>query len=388
MISAMSERTLLTGARVVRPDAHLEAADVLIEDGRITTVGPGLEAGDAQVVDLAGHVLAPGFIDVHVHGGGGHSLITADPAEIAAYARWAVSQGVTSFLATVCTPSIEAALECLAAVAAAGETPDGARLLGANLEGPFVSPERRGALPPSWPAAPDAEVFRRLLDAAGGRLRVMTVAPELPGALDLVREATSAGVRVSVGHTDATYEAAREAFAAGASHVTHAFNAMRPFHHREPGPLGAALEADGVTIEVIADGVHLHPAAVRTLVRAFGPDRVALITDGVTPAGLGAGTFRIGDVEARLENGEMRLPDGTIAGSVATMADVVRNTVRWGVADVATAATTAAGTPARVLGLGERLGRIAPGCTADLVALTEDLRVARTWVAGRQVYHA
>ncbi len=384
----MSDQTLLTGARVVTSDSQTTRADVLIEDGRIAAVGPGLAADGAQTVDLSGHVIAPGFIDVHVHGGGGHPLITTNADEIEAYARWAVSHGVTSFLATACTPTIDTALDCLAACANAGEAANGAALLGVNLEGPFVNPRRRGALPPSWPATPDVDTFRRLLDASGGRLRLMTVAPELPGAAEVIREALAAGVRVSVGHTDATYEVSRDAFAAGASHVTHAFNAMRPFHHREPGPLGAALEADGVTVEVIADGVHLHPATVRTLVRAFGAGRIALITDGVTPAGLSDGAFRIGDVEARLKDGEMRLPDGTIAGSVATMADVVRNVVRWNIADLATAVTMASATPARALGLGERKGRLAPGYDADLVALTEDLSVAATWVAGSLAYRA
>jgi N-acetylglucosamine-6-phosphate deacetylase len=383
MITRMNGRILLSGAEIVTPDGILEAASVLIEDGVIAAVGTHLDAGGADETDLSGCVLAPGFVDVHVHGGGGHSLITSDPAEIQSYARWAVSQGVTSFLATVCTPDVDGALACLRAVAAAGETTDGARLLGANLEGPFVSPQRRGALPPSWPTAPYSETFQRLHEASNGRLRLITIAPELPGALDVIREAVATGVRVSVGHTDAAYEIAREAFAAGATHVTHAFNAMRPFHHREPGPLGAALEAGGVTVEVIADGVHLHPATVRMLVCAFGPERVALVTDGVTPAGLDSGAFRIGEAEARLENGRMTLPDGTIAGSVATMADVVRNVVRWGVADIAVAATMAATTPARALGLD---ARIAPGCPADLVALTPDLEVARTWVAGRLVY--
>ena len=375
----MSDRTLLTGALVITPDSQTEPADVLIEDGRIAAVGPGLAADGAKTVGLSGSVIAPGFIDVHVHGGGGHPLITPDPGEIEAYARWAVSHGVTSFLATVCAPTLNAALDCLTACANAREATDGAALLGVNLEGPFVNPERRGALPPSWPTAPDVDTFRRLLDASGGKLRLLTVAPELPGSAEVIREALSAGVRVSVGHTDATYEVARDAFAAGASHVTHAFNAMRPFHHREPGPLGAALEADGVTVEVIADGVHLHPATVRTLVGAFGPRRIALITDGVTPAGLGNGS--IGDVEARLL-------DGTIAGSVATMADVVRNVVRWGIADLAAATTMASATPAGALGLGERKGRIAPGYDADLVALTADLSVAATWVAGRPAYRA
>jgi len=384
----MSDRTLLTGARVITPGSQTAPADVLIEDGRIAAVGPDLAADGAETIDLGGHVIAPGFIDVHVHGGGGHPLITPDPGEIEAYARWAVSQGVTSFLATVCATTPDAALDCLTACATAGEATDGATLLGVNLEGPFVSPERRGALPPSWPATPDADTFRRLLDASGGKLRLITVAPELPGAAEVIREALSAGVRVSVGHTNATYEISREAFAAGASHVTHAFNAMRPFHHREPGPLGAALEAEGVTVEVIADGVHLHPAAVRTLVRAFGTERIALITDGVTPAGLDDGTFRIGNVEASLKDGGMRLPDGTIAGSVATMSDVVRNVVGWAIADLAAAATMASETPARALGLGERKGIIAPGYDADLVALTADLSVAATWVAGRLSYRA
>ncbi len=388
MMFRMSERTLLTGARVLTMGARTEPADVLIEDGRITAVGPGLEADDAQTVGLSGHVVAPGFIDLHVHGGGGHALITPDAAEIEAYGRWAVSQGVTSFLATVCAPTLDAALGCLAACANARESTEGAALLGVNLEGPFVSPERRGALPPSWPAAPDAETFRRLLDASDGKLRLMTVAPELPGAPEVIREAISAGVRISVGHTDATYEVAREAFAAGVSHVTHAFNAMRPFHHREPGPLGAALEAESVTVEVIADGVHLHAATVRTLVRAFGPEHIALVTDGVTPAGLEEGAVRIGDVEARLKEGEMRLPDGTIAGSVATMAGVVRNVVRWGTADLAAATKMASTTPAGALGISGRKGRIAPGFDADLVALTDDLSVAATWVAGRPVYRA
>ncbi|MEX0683766.1 MAG: N-acetylglucosamine-6-phosphate deacetylase [Dehalococcoidia bacterium] len=382
----MTDRLLLRGARVVTPDTRLENADVLIEDGHIADVRPGIQADGARTTDLPGLFLSPGFIDLHVHGGGGFSLITTDSADIAAYRSWAPTGGTTSFLATICATDIVAASKCLRAIVASGGS-DGANLLGANLEGPFVSSERRGALPPSWPATPDTAAFEHLLDAAGGTLRLMTVAPELDGAAKLIAKAIGEGVRISVGHTDATFDEACEGFRAGATQVTHAFNAMRPFHHRDPGPIGAALEADGVVIEVIADGVHLHPATVRTLVQAFGPERVALITDGVTPAGLGAGSFRIGDHEATLKGGEMRLPDGTIAGGVATMIDVVRNVVQWGIADIATAATMASATPAQALDL-DRKGLIAPGYDADLVALTEDLTVSRTWVGGREVYAA
>jgi N-acetylglucosamine-6-phosphate deacetylase len=269
---------------------------------------------------------------------------------------------------------------------AAGPVEGGATLLGAHLEGPFVSPERRGALPQSWPRPPDPALLRRLLDAAGGHLRLLTLAPELPGAGELIAVARDAGCVVAIGHTDATYEQARAGFEAGARHVTHAFNAMRPFHQREPGTLGAALERPDVTLELIADGVHVHPAAARVLVAAAGAARVALITDGVPPAG-GAGTgFLLGAELARLEGGQVSLPDGTIAGGAATMDAVVRNIVEWGVAPLAEAARMASTVPARVLGLGERKGRIAAGYDADLAALDADGRVATTWVGGRVVH--
>jgi N-acetylglucosamine-6-phosphate deacetylase len=224
----------------------------------------------------------------------------------------------------------------------------------------------------------------RLLDA--GDVRVMTIAPELDGSDAVIRRALERGVTVSLGHTDAAFDIASRAFQAGASHITHAFNAMRPLHHREPGLIGAAIAEDSVTVETIADGVHLHPATVRLLIEAVGPDRVCLITDGVTPAGLDAGVFRIGGEEASLQDGSIRLPDGTIAGSAATMDAVVRNVVEWSCADLAAALRMASVVPARVAGVAGRTGAIKPGYDADLVALTPDLMVASTWIAGREVY--
>lgn len=376
---------LLRAQRVITPDETLEPAAVLLSGGVIEAVGTTLDSPPgADVVELPGLTLVPGFVDVHVHGGGGFSLATDDAAEIQSYSAWAPRHGVTSFLAGIVGRSPDDAIPLVEAALAA-ETP-GAELLGVNLEGPFVNPARRGALPSSWPATPDQKLLETLLESAAGRLRLMTIAPEMPGALGLIKTAVGAGVRVSVGHTDASYDEALAGFRAGASHVTHVFNGMRPFHHRDPGPAGAALDSSGVTIEVIADGVHLHPATVRMLIGAFGPDRVALVTDAVAPAGLAEGSFRLGGQEARLEDGRVTLPDGTIAGSAATMDAVVANVVRWGAATLAAAVRMAAKVPATVAGAGSRKGRIAPGYDADIVALRDDLVVKAAWTRGRPAF--
>ncbi|MDP2675966.1 MAG: N-acetylglucosamine-6-phosphate deacetylase [Dehalococcoidia bacterium] len=378
---------VLAGARVLTPDDEIAGGSVIVEDGRIVEVAAGLSPpAGAEVVDLRGLTLAPGFIDIHVHGGGGFSLATGDAGEVRSYARWVVAHGVTSFVASIVGETPEEGEAALRAVAEVSGPAGGAELLGAHLEGPFVSPERRGALPEGWLRPPDAGLLGRYLEAAGGRLRLLTLAPELPGAAALLEQAVRAGCVVAVGHSDATYQEARDAFARGARHLTHAFNAMRPFHHREPGPLGAALDTEGVTLELIADGVHVHSAAARMVVRAKGIDGVVLVTDGVPPAGLSEGSFRIGGRGARLAEGRIALPDGTIAGSAATMERVVRHVVAEGIATAAQAVRMASTVPAGVLGLEGRKGRIARGYDADLVALDSELNVAKTWVAGLVVH--
>lgn len=383
---AMAGLALLRGAQVLLPEGRIERADVLIEGGKIAQVETRIEPSpEAKIVALNGLTLAPGFIDVHVHGGGGFSLLSGNEGDVARYAEWAPSRGVTGFLATICAASLDDGIACAeAATSAMKRGGGGARIIGVNFEGPFVSPDRRGALPAGWLQKPDSGTLDRLL--ATGAVRVMTIAPELDDADAVIREALKHNITVSVGHSDAEYAVAKQAFAAGASHVTHAFNAMRPLHHREPGPIGAAVDSKNVTVEVIADGVHLHPAIVHLLIEALGSDRVCLITDAVTPAGLDSGTFRIGPEEATLDGGSIRLPDGTIAGSAATMDAVVRNVVDWGCADLPSALQMASAVPARVTGMADRVGRIAVGYDADLVALTGDLRVERTWVGGRVVY--
>jgi N-acetylglucosamine-6-phosphate deacetylase len=378
----------LLNARVLTPDEELAGATVVVRDGRIEAAGVGLAPpAGARTFDLAGLTLAPGFIDIHVHGGGGFSLITEDPNEIRSYARWVVSRGVTGFLATLVGAPLPQMKRWLAAAAEAGEDVDGgARSLGVHLEGPFVNPARRGALPAEGVRPPDVPEFLALAEAAKGRLKVITLAPELPGAAGVVSAARQRGVAVSMGHTDATYEQALEAIEWGVHQATHCFNGMRPFHHRDPGCLGAILSSPSLSAEFIADGVHVHPGAMALLLAAKSPQGTILVTDGIAAAGLEDGSYSLAGEAIQVRGGVASLPDGTLAGSAATMDQVLRNVVRLGLAPLGEAVRMASTNPAAALGLGQRLGRIAPGFAADLVALDDGLEVAMTFVGGQPVH--
>jgi N-acetylglucosamine-6-phosphate deacetylase len=380
--------TALLNARVLTPDEELAGATVVVRDSRIEAVGAGLSPpAGARTIDLAGLILAPGFIDIHVHGGGGFSLITEDPEEIRSYARWVVSRGVTGFLVTLVGATLPQMERWLAAVVAAGGVAEGgARLLGVHLEGPFVNPARRGALPAEGLRPPDVAEFVALAEAAQGRLKIITLAPELPGAADVIAAAHPQGVVISMGHTDATYEQALEAIEWGVRQATHCFNGMRPFRHRDPGCLGAILSSPRLSAELIADGVHVHPGAMASLLAAKGPQKTILVTDGIAAAGLGDGAYSLAGEAIQVQDGVASLPNGTLAGSAATMDQVLRNVVCLGLAPLAEAMRMASTNPAASLGLGQRLGRIAPGFAADLVALDDRLDVAMTFVGGQPVH--
>ena len=383
---------LLVGGRVVTPAGVLSPGWIRLAGNMIEAVGSGpppREAPELPVTDLRGSWVLPGFVDMHVHGGGGTSFTEGSDDDARRTAAFHRGHGTTSIVASLVTAPL-AELETRAAMLA-GLAADGV-LAGLHLEGPFLSAARCGAQDARHLLVPDVATFERLRAASAGHLRVITIAPELPGATAVIVAAARSGVIVAVGHTDATAEVASAAVDAGATHATHLFNAMRPLHHREPGAAGALLDSDKVTCEVIADGVHLHDTTIRLVARAVGPGRLVLITDAMAAAGMPDGGYRLGSMRVNVSGGVARLADhggsvGPIAGSTATMDDIVRRAVAAGlpVPEVAAAAST---TPARVLGLGDRVGALRPGLEADLVICDDDFRLSAVMAGGQWLAEA
>jgi N-acetylglucosamine-6-phosphate deacetylase len=376
---------IVASEQIVSADG-IRSGELVIENGRITAVRPRSD-GDAEVCDLGRRPVLPGYIDLHVHGGGGAQCNTDDPDEVMSMARFHATHGTTAMLATTVAAGIEELEAALAAIASCTSRSGGAAVLGAHLEGPFISRRRPGAMDPAVFIDPDQRALQRLLDAGKGTVRMMTLAPELPGALDMIRALRAAGVTVSVGHSDATYEEARAAVGAGARCATHTFNAMAPLHHRAPGLLGAVLDLDELTCELICDGIHVHPAALRLAFRAKGVKRATLVTDAMQAAGMPDGEYRLGGATVTVSSGRAEIRGGgSIAGSTLTMDRAVSNAVDFLGISLQEAAVLASGNPARLLGVHHRKGAIAPGLDADLTILDEDLRAWGTVVGGEWVH--
>jgi len=393
----------LRGATVVGPEGLVRDAALVIAGGTIAEIAPDTGAS-AHDVACDGGWIVPGFIDTHIHGLHGIDVL-ADAAAggVAAVAAALPRYGVTAFLPTsvACAPADLAAFLSAVGAAAADPAPPGARVLGAHLESNFISADYKGAQParclrlPPGPGEPlerdgafTGAAILATIDAHSGAVRIVTLAPELPGALDLVARLTGRGHRVSLGHSAATFDEARAAIVAGACHATHLFNRMPPLSHRAPGLAGAVLASDGVTCEIVADGYHVHPAMLQMAIRAKGRGRVAAITDAAAVAGLPPGaTARLGDATIRVGARCAELADGTIAGSITTMDAAFRllvNTVGLSVEDAAHVTAT---TPAAAAGRPD-LGRLTAGHPADLVVLDRDFRVRQTWVGGRCVWNS
>ena len=371
---------LLTAQQVVTP-ARVHAPGWLDVDGdRIVDGGEGPPPRPADL-DLGDSTLVPGFVDAHVHGGGGASFDAGTDDAVRTTVGAHLAAGTTTMMASLVTDTVDALESRVVRLAAA--VADGL-VAGIHLEGPWLSPKQAGAHDTALLRDPDPADVARLLAAGDGAVRMVTLAPELPGGLDTVRRLTAAGVVAAVGHTDATYDVAREALDAGASVGTHLFNAMRGLHQREPGPPTALLEHPDAFVELIADGVHLHPAVLR-LAATAKPHHFLLVTDAMAAAAGDDGDYQLGPMAVTVRDGVARLTDSEmIAGSTLTMAAAVRYAVReagLALPDVVRAATT---TPATMLGLA-RVGALRPGFAADLVVLDDDLRVTRVMKAGRWV---
>ena len=385
-------KTVFTARLLYTPIEEIASPWLVVEDGQIVEVSSrlGKEAGSATLVDYGDAVLAPGFFDIHIHGGAGLDVMRASPAELPRLGKFLTTHGVTGYFPTTVAAPLDltcAALERLADAIEAAQNDDGgaspqARPVGIHLEGPFLSHKRRGVHPPEYLVEPTLPIFERLWQAARGHVQVMTIAPESPGALEVIAEAARRNVCVSIGHSDAELPIAQAAVKAGARHATHTFNAMRPLDHRDPGIIGEVLTDDRLSADIIADGIHVAPSVVQLFLQAKGIERAVLITDAISATGMPDGRYQLGPIEVDVKDGKCT-SGGSLAGSVLTLDRAVRNVTqfsRWSMKDAVRAATL---NPARAVGLAGRHGALAKGADADFVVLSPTGEVRKTVVRGR-----
>jgi N-acetylglucosamine-6-phosphate deacetylase len=383
-------RTVLTAERLWDGAGLLDLPVVVIEDGRIASISTRAASelpGGARVLDFPGATLGPAFFDVHIHGAKGHDVMDATPAALGAMSGFLAQHGTGSFLATTVTAPLDATLRSLARLAKLLARPPAggqAQPLGIHLEGPFLSHLKRGVQPEEHLLAPSRATFDRLFEAAEGRVRLMTLAPELPGAPELAAHATARGVRVSLGHSNATAAETRAAIAAGAVSATHTFNAMRPLDHREPGILGMALTCDSLFAELICDGIHTAAEMVKLWWRAKGPERALLITDAMSAAGMPDGEYQLGGFAVEVAGGRA-MARGVLAGSVLTLDRALANLMKFTGAPLEQALRSLTVNPAAMTGLNDQAGRLAVGRMASLVAVDRAGKLTGSVVNGLEL---
>jgi N-acetylglucosamine-6-phosphate deacetylase len=379
-------RTAITNGRVITPLEVFEQADVVIESDKIIGVGPGLAgAGADQTIDAAGCIVAPGFIDIHVHGSAGHDTMDGTRKAIEGMAQFFAAHGVTAFCPTTMTVAAEDIMTSVKAVHEAMIDPvNGAQPLGVHLEGPYIDAAKKGAQPAQFVRTATALDYRQFFSL--GDVRLVSLAVEIPENKELISFARSRGAAVAVGHSSATYEQVAEAVKLGVNQSTHTFNQMEGLHHRKPGTVGAALLLREIYAQFIADGIHLHPAVVDMIVRLKGPERAVVITDAISGAGMPDGEYVLGGQKVVLKDGAVRLPDGTLAGSSLTVDAGVRNVHKFTGRCLRECIQMATFTPARSIGVASRKGSLEPGKDADIVLLTPDLQVKMTMVMGKVAY--
>jgi N-acetylglucosamine-6-phosphate deacetylase len=383
--------TAIHASRILTPDEEISDGVIVVEGSRIAAIGHRdemrLPPGAVDYV-ATGMTVVPGFVDIHIHGAGGHDVMEGNARALDRITATVARHGTTSIVATTVTAPVEDTCHSLQGIARyirAHENAESeglaAEILGVHLEGPFISKARRGVHPPDALAKPSVATLGKFIEAADGLVKIVTVAPELPGALELIAAAVAAKIVAAIGHTDADYDQARAAIHAGARHAVHIYNAMRPFEHRDPGVVGAILTDPEVTAEVIADLVHVAGPAIQVLIGTKGFDTILLVSDGIAATGMPDGKYRLGNFEVLVKDGVARNSEGKLAGSTLTMDRALRNIVGIGV-PLQDAIRMATVLPARRLGLAGKKGIIAVGADADIVALTSDLRVGGVMTRG------
>lgn len=380
-----------TANRLFTPSEEIRDPLLVIEDGRILELSARTKKevpAGIPLVDFGDAILAPGFFDIHIHGGAGLDVMRSTPGELPHLGQFLTKHGVTRYFPTTVAAPLDttcAALERLADAIEAPQSTNGhsaqARPVGIHLEGPFLSHKRRGVHPPEFLVEPTVPIFDRLWQAARGHVRMMTIAPEIPGALEVIAEAARRNVCVSIGHSDSELPTAQEAVRAGARHATHTFNAMRPLDHRAPGIIGEVLSDDRITADLIADGIHVSPEVVKVFLQSKGPERAVLITDAISATGMPDGQYQLGPIQVEVKDGRCTA-NGSLAGSVLTMDRAVRNVTKfssWTLREAVRAATSNA---AHAVGLEKDYGVLAIGASADFTVLNSSGEVLQTMVAG------
>lgn len=383
----MSQRLVITNCRLFNAKDDKRTTSVLVENGLIAQVGQvDASTGKAKILDAGGRIIAPGFIDVHIQGAGGADVLDADLEGLRAISKTCTRFGTTSFLATTVFKPEQKNQHLALAAQCVGEDLGGANLLGIHIEGPFISLLKKGMILPECICPPSEQVLDIIGSITNGHLRMMTIAPELPGSLPIVRSLVDSGVIASFGHSNASYEQTLDGFDAGLSHVTHLFNAMPSIHHRSPGPLVAIFRTGHITAQLITDGVHIHPAVLKLAFELLGPNRTIAITDGMQAIGLGDGKFVYNGIEYESREGTARYKDGTLIGTALGLNQMLQRLMTFTNCPLDVAIKTVTENPARLLGLADRKGAIAAGKDADLVLLEHDLSVRTAIVAGKVVF--
>ncbi|MCJ8009217.1 N-acetylglucosamine-6-phosphate deacetylase [Lederbergia wuyishanensis] len=377
------DKKVIVNARVVTPGDITQSSVVWIENAQIQKVDQGIlpeVPSEYEIIDAKGQLLIPGMIDVHIHGANGFDMMDGTEESILEVSKTCAMTGCTSFLVTSVSSSIEDLMIMIRNVKKVIGTEQGAKIAGIHLEGPYLNVKRKGMQNELYLRHPNIDEMKEILIEAGDLVKMVTIAPELPGGIEMVEFLKEQGIIVAIAHSDATYEEAKEAFSKGASHVTHCFNGMRPIHHRDPGLVVAAFEEEHVSLQAIVDQIHLHPAIVRLMHRIKGPEGVVLITDALQAMQMGDGEYEFGGHKVTVANGEARLADGTLASSTVTMNEALQKTVESGIS-LDDAVYMGATTPANILGMLNK-GRIASGMDADLVLLDSNFDVLWTMIEG------